>query len=428
MPQTFQCVKCVACNKFQVQQVKKVQKFSCAVCGTSQTIQHVYAIGDRAKDVRLHVQRLNQDFGDALDAAEEQTMSMPERGAQRQEALFEPTGPSQRRSEVDWSEFAEAAPEPVPDDDGFELEGNFVTVMPDRKRGPGQAGRRGGGRANKLQRSADGDDDLDPLGPSAPGPRGAAFQRGSQQHAGAVSRHQAYGQASSQGRGLAPAAMPRHAAPSTAAPGFPSSAPPHRPACPVARAPGGASAVTGVAGPWPTAYGRNASASFYGSGVGRFGAAGAPGTSSAAPGASTGGYGKPATASYGLGHTAAHTAQAYGTRATTQPYGAPAPTQAYGAPAVTQPYRAPAPSVAASQQPPAWGGAGAGKGGQGTGTTRAAGGSGAGFGAGMWSGGSGGAAGGSGGGRWADFCDADAGWGGAGADGGELEEGFVTCL
>lgn len=63
MPLEYQCLKCCQCQTFQAKQVTKANKFSCSACGTNQTVQHVFAISGAAKDIRLHVQRLNKARG-----------------------------------------------------------------------------------------------------------------------------------------------------------------------------------------------------------------------------------------------------------------------------------------------------------------------------------------------------------------------------
>lgn len=63
-------MRCMACGKFQSRLVTKAQKYSCAVCGTKQAIQRIFAISTSAKDIRLHVQELNMGSGLA-QAAEE---------------------------------------------------------------------------------------------------------------------------------------------------------------------------------------------------------------------------------------------------------------------------------------------------------------------------------------------------------------------
>ncbi|GIL48741.1 hypothetical protein Vafri_5204 [Volvox africanus] len=141
MPQQFQAVKCYKCNTFQVQQVKKVQKFNCAICGEKQTIQHIYAISNAAKDIRLHVQRLN--LGTAADREAEEQAALQRLG-QVPDYAEDPDAPSRaqvdraciKRAASDWTDFPE-------DYDGAGLgcvvnedcEDGIVTVLPDSKRG-----------------------------------------------------------------------------------------------------------------------------------------------------------------------------------------------------------------------------------------------------------------------------------------------------
>ncbi|GIL69451.1 hypothetical protein Vretimale_13561 [Volvox reticuliferus] len=140
MPQQFQAVKCYKCNTFQVQQVKKLQKFSCAICGEKQTIQHIYAISNAAKDIRLHVQRLN--LGAAADHEVEEQAPL-QRVDQVQDYEQRPEAPSgiqvdtacMNRAASCWTDFADdggAALDCVPDED---CEDGIVTVLPDGKRG-----------------------------------------------------------------------------------------------------------------------------------------------------------------------------------------------------------------------------------------------------------------------------------------------------
>ena len=48
-------------------QVTKAPKFACVLCGTKQSVRHVFAISDKAKDIRLHVQKLNMQRGAAQE-------------------------------------------------------------------------------------------------------------------------------------------------------------------------------------------------------------------------------------------------------------------------------------------------------------------------------------------------------------------------
>ncbi|XP_034841295.1 MRN complex-interacting protein [Maniola hyperantus] len=58
MPQVFQVLKCYKCSVFQVHQTKKDNKWKCKMCGEKQSVKRHYGIG-RAKDCRMHVQKLN---------------------------------------------------------------------------------------------------------------------------------------------------------------------------------------------------------------------------------------------------------------------------------------------------------------------------------------------------------------------------------
>jgi hypothetical protein len=57
---TFLALCCAFCHKYQVQQDKKVKKFTCPCCHQQQSYQRIYAISDKAKDIRLVVQDLNE--------------------------------------------------------------------------------------------------------------------------------------------------------------------------------------------------------------------------------------------------------------------------------------------------------------------------------------------------------------------------------
>jgi hypothetical protein len=60
MPQEFRALQCYSCKAFQAALVTKSPKWACKLCGAKQSLQRVYAISGSAKDIRLHVQSLNQ--------------------------------------------------------------------------------------------------------------------------------------------------------------------------------------------------------------------------------------------------------------------------------------------------------------------------------------------------------------------------------
>ncbi|EFJ51200.1 hypothetical protein VOLCADRAFT_88033 [Volvox carteri f. nagariensis] len=146
MPQQFQAVKCYKCNTFQVQQVKKVQKFNCAICGEKQTVQHIYAISDAAKDIRLHVQRLNMGAAAAQGAQEDAALQRLENvhtlghtGHGVPTSLYVDTVQA-KPAAVDWMAFADDGDDTgldCGDDNGCE---RLVTTLPDGKRGRGSRG------------------------------------------------------------------------------------------------------------------------------------------------------------------------------------------------------------------------------------------------------------------------------------------------
>jgi hypothetical protein len=76
MPE-FCCVQCYSCQTFQAQQVKKVPKFTCKICTEKQSFRKVYATSTSAKDVRLCVQRLNMQRGEAAAYADEHAAVLP---------------------------------------------------------------------------------------------------------------------------------------------------------------------------------------------------------------------------------------------------------------------------------------------------------------------------------------------------------------
>ncbi len=173
MPQQFQAVRCYKCMTFQSQLVKKVQTFCCAICHEKQTIQRVYAISNVAKDIRLHVQRLNMDTAAATELAEDAAI---ERLEQQQAAFDEdqehsegdfkaPNTIGNSGSRVAWDDYAAAdeyAGAAAPGDDAGALAdegGLFVTVVPDRGRGRGRgrgAGAGGVGSKRSWGRGAGG--------------------------------------------------------------------------------------------------------------------------------------------------------------------------------------------------------------------------------------------------------------------------------
>ncbi|GLC41875.1 hypothetical protein PLESTM_001261100 [Pleodorina starrii] len=156
MPQQFQAVRCYNCSTFQVQQVKKVQIFFCAVCGEKQTIQHIYAISNAAKDIRLHVQRLNTGTA-AIEQAEEAAAWQRLHQVQENEQLDgahpgrQVESASARAAACDWTVYADdAGPGHADDVDDGQCDG-LVTVLPDGKRG--RAVRGGQSRPCKQRRT-----------------------------------------------------------------------------------------------------------------------------------------------------------------------------------------------------------------------------------------------------------------------------------
>ena len=65
---SFVALCCAFCHKYQVQQDKKVKKFTCPCCHQQQSFQRIYAISDKAKDIRLVVQDLNERHFTAVEA------------------------------------------------------------------------------------------------------------------------------------------------------------------------------------------------------------------------------------------------------------------------------------------------------------------------------------------------------------------------
>lgn len=169
MPQQFQAVRCYKCMTFQSQLVKKVQTFCCAICREKQTIQRVYAISHVAKDIRLHVQRLNMDMAAATELAEdaaierleEQEARFDEDHEQGDAGLQAPVTIGNNNSRVAWDDYAAAddyAGAAAPGDDAGALAdegGTFVTVVPDRGLGRGR-GRGGGAGSVGSKRAWDG--------------------------------------------------------------------------------------------------------------------------------------------------------------------------------------------------------------------------------------------------------------------------------
>ena len=58
MPQIFLVVKCIECSAFQATQEKKRSVFKCAICGTQQASQRIFAKGS-GKNCREVVQQYN---------------------------------------------------------------------------------------------------------------------------------------------------------------------------------------------------------------------------------------------------------------------------------------------------------------------------------------------------------------------------------
>ena len=67
MPQIFCAVQCYECKTFQVQQEKKKPQFKCAVCGTQQAMQRIYAKSSKARDCREVVMTYNAAKGEIED-------------------------------------------------------------------------------------------------------------------------------------------------------------------------------------------------------------------------------------------------------------------------------------------------------------------------------------------------------------------------
>jgi predicted RNA-binding Zn-ribbon protein involved in translation (DUF1610 family) len=147
--QQFHAVQCFSCSTFQVQQVKKVAKFKCAGCGDKQSVRQVtcaacpaaqdpssavghqqsavtgswsvqlliiaimcvsyntlctqvYAINDKAKDVRGVVSRLNTERGEREQMAIDLLAADPQAAACEHQALQQHQQPVQQ---APWNDF-----------------------------------------------------------------------------------------------------------------------------------------------------------------------------------------------------------------------------------------------------------------------------------------------------------------------------------
>jgi hypothetical protein len=63
MPVDYIVLRCFSCQLFQSHQQRADKKFRCVVCGERQSHRHVYAISNRAADLRKVVQDLNMKHG-----------------------------------------------------------------------------------------------------------------------------------------------------------------------------------------------------------------------------------------------------------------------------------------------------------------------------------------------------------------------------
>ncbi|GMH33345.1 hypothetical protein BSKO_01179 [Bryopsis sp. KO-2023] len=127
MPE-YMCVQCFSCETYQVQQVKKANKFQCKMCGEKQSVQKIFAVSDKAKDVRLVVQERNMKRS-------EEGQSVQENGNVDNSACDDFRSETVRR-EVNWDEFTTQVEDcAVEKEDGVgDDQEKYVTSVPERKR------------------------------------------------------------------------------------------------------------------------------------------------------------------------------------------------------------------------------------------------------------------------------------------------------
>eukprot|EP01080_Neovahlkampfia_damariscottae_P003996 gene3996-7252_t len=75
--QEFICVECFSCKTFQVIIVSKKSKFQCKICNEKQSVRKIYAISDKAKDIRAVVQKMNENRDEIEERVEEIVQEQP---------------------------------------------------------------------------------------------------------------------------------------------------------------------------------------------------------------------------------------------------------------------------------------------------------------------------------------------------------------
>ena len=106
MPE-YICVRCFSCDAFQSTQRAKAKKFKCKVCNAKQSYRKIYAVSDKARDVRGVVQRLNMSRAAADRAAEREALDC---GSESESSEYSSEGHENQDPVDDQGAPASAAP------------------------------------------------------------------------------------------------------------------------------------------------------------------------------------------------------------------------------------------------------------------------------------------------------------------------------
>ena len=117
--QEFICVECFSCKTFQSIIVSKKAKFQCKICNEKQSVRKIFAISEKAKDIRLVVQNLNENRGQM----EEQEDIEEEEVVEQKNLNFN----SNQQSSGKWKEFVEEEEE---NEEEEEDDPRYTTIDP----------------------------------------------------------------------------------------------------------------------------------------------------------------------------------------------------------------------------------------------------------------------------------------------------------
>lgn len=151
----FQVIKCFSCSTFQVQQAKKAGKFKCTMCGTSQTLQKIYAVSSDARDCRQVCMGLNEARG-RKDETTADDMADHQSGHFHEQTRASNGG----QASTNWQQYLEDEEE-MEEEEAHDLDVRSFTTSVDQIRGAMVSGRgrgaygedRGGSKRQRSQGS-----------------------------------------------------------------------------------------------------------------------------------------------------------------------------------------------------------------------------------------------------------------------------------